>query len=185
MADVTISGSGAHASAAATDRIPASKAGVKGYLTPDQIADFVEGRTSLAELIRDTVGVALTAGAGVTVTVNDGADTITLATTITQYTDEMARDSVGTALTDGTGIDIVVNDGADTITISVNQSELNAFTGDSGSGGVKGVVPAPAAGDAAAGKYLDADGTWSVPAGGGGSGISIGLQVGLSTSTYF
>ena len=40
---------------------------------------------------------------------------------------------------------------------------LPAFTGDSGSGGVKGLVPAPAAGDAAAGKYLDADGTWTDP----------------------
>ena len=38
MATVTISGAGAHASAAATDRIPASKAGVKGYLTNTQIA---------------------------------------------------------------------------------------------------------------------------------------------------
>lgn len=37
---------------------------------------------------------------------------------------------------------------------------LNAFTGDSGSGGVKGLVPAPASGDGAAGKVLKADGTW-------------------------
>lgn len=40
---------------------------------------------------------------------------------------------------------------------------LSAFTGDSGSGGVKGLVPAPAAGDAAAIKFLKADGTWSAP----------------------
>lgn len=39
------------------------------------------------------------------------------------------------------------------------------FTGDSGSGGVKGLVPAPASGDAAAAKYLKADGTWAAPAG--------------------
>jgi hypothetical protein len=38
---------------------------------------------------------------------------------------------------------------------------LNAFTGDSGAGGVKGLVPAPASGDAAASKFLKADGTWS------------------------
>ncbi len=37
------------------------------------------------------------------------------------------------------------------------------FTGDSGSGGAAGLVPAPTAGDAAAGKYLDSDGTWSTP----------------------
>lgn len=44
---------------------------------------------------------------------------------------------------------------------------LNAFTGDSGAGGVKGLVPAPSAGDAAASKFLKADGTWSAPSGSG------------------
>lgn len=44
---------------------------------------------------------------------------------------------------------------------------LAAFTGDSGSGGVKGLVPAPAAGDAAATKFLKADGTWTTPSGAG------------------
>jgi hypothetical protein len=52
---------------------------------------------------------------------------------------------------------------------AVTPSQANAilptFTGDSGSGGVKGLVPAPSAGDAAAGRYLDSDGTWSVPPG--------------------
>lgn len=43
-------------------------------------------------------------------------------------------------------------------------SMLDAFTGDSGSGGVKGLVPAPVAGDAS--KFLKGDGTWaSSPAG--------------------
>ncbi len=37
---------------------------------------------------------------------------------------------------------------------------LNPMVGDSGSGGTKGLVPAPAAGDAAARKVLAADGTW-------------------------
>lgn len=35
------------------------------------------------------------------------------------------------------------------------------FTGDSGSGGAVGIVPAPAVGDAAANKYLKANGTWA------------------------
>lgn len=47
---------------------------------------------------------------------------------------------------------------------------LNNMVGDSGSGGTKGLVPAPASGDSAAGKYLKADGTWAVPPGGGGGG---------------
>lgn len=42
---------------------------------------------------------------------------------------------------------------------------LSAVVGDSGSGGTKGLVPAPAAGDAAAGKFLKADGTFDVPPG--------------------
>lgn len=45
-------------------------------------------------------------------------------------------------------------------------ADLNAMVGDSGSGGTKGLAPAPAAGDAAAGKFLKADGTYAVPAGG-------------------
>lgn len=36
------------------------------------------------------------------------------------------------------------------------------FSGDSGSGGAKGLVPAPAAGDADQNKFLNANGTWSV-----------------------
>ncbi len=44
---------------------------------------------------------------------------------------------------------------------------INAMVGDSGSGGTKGLVPAPAAGDAAASKYLKADGLWDTPAGAG------------------
>lgn len=43
---------------------------------------------------------------------------------------------------------------------------LNAMVGDSGSGGTKGLAPAPSSGDAAAGKFLKADGTWAVPSGG-------------------
>lgn len=41
------------------------------------------------------------------------------------------------------------------------------MVGDTGTGGTAGLVPAPAAGDAAAGKYLKADGTWAAPASGG------------------
>lgn len=38
---------------------------------------------------------------------------------------------------------------------------LNTLVGDSGSGGTAGTCPAPAAGDAAANKFLKADGTWA------------------------
>jgi hypothetical protein len=38
--------------------------------------------TAEAERVRDTMGTALVAGTGITVTPNDGADTITIAATI-------------------------------------------------------------------------------------------------------
>lgn len=49
---------------------------------------------------------------------------------------------------------------------------LDIFVGDSGSGGLKGLVPDPAAGDAAAGRFLKADGNWDVPAGSGSGDFS-------------
>ena len=49
------------------------------------------------------------------------------------------------------------------IAISDLTPKLTTLVGDSGSGGTKGLVPAPAVGDAAAGKFLKADGLWAVP----------------------
>jgi hypothetical protein len=43
---------------------------------------------------------------------------------------------------------------------------LNNFVGDSGSGGTKGLVPAPLSGDSAAGKVLAASGSWVDPSAG-------------------
>lgn len=47
---------------------------------------------------------------------------------------------------------------------TIPASPVNGFTGDSGSGGKVGFVPAPGSGDGAAGKVLRADGTWGGPA---------------------
>ncbi len=46
------------------------------------------------------------------------------------------------------------------------------FTGDSGTGGASGLVPAPAAGDAVANKFLSATGGWVTPPGAAGSGAT-------------
>jgi hypothetical protein len=62
------------------------------------------------------------------------------------------------------------------LTVAQLTADLNVVVGDSGSGGTKGLVPAPAAGDAAAGKYLSAGGVYSVPAGGGGGGTPGGTS---------
>ncbi len=70
---------------------------------------------------------------------------------------------------------------------------LNSLVGDSGSGGTKGLVPAPASGDAAANKYLKADGTWAAVSGTtqwttAGSDIYFNsgkVGIGETTLTYF
>lgn len=58
---------------------------------------------------------------------------------------------------------------------------LTAFVGDSGSGGTKGLVPAPASGDAAAQKYLAAGGGWSVPSGSGPTTFAALADVALTS----
>jgi hypothetical protein len=51
-------------------------------------------------------------------------------------------------------------------------ASIPILVGDAGSGGTAGLVPAPPAGSAAAGKFLSANGTFEVPAGGGEGGIT-------------
>ena len=66
-----------------------------------------------------------------------------------------------------TGLQAIVfadDGGSPTVNISATDPVM---VGDSGSGGKAGNAPAPAAGDAAAGKFLKADGTWEAPPAGG------------------
>jgi hypothetical protein len=66
--------------------------------------------------------------------------------------------------------------GAPTVNISATDPVM---VGDTGTGGLAGNVPAPGAGDAAAEKYLKADGTWAVPA-----GSSSVLTINAKTTSY-
>lgn len=68
------------------------------------------------------------------------------------------------------------------LTVAQATAALNAMVGDSGSGGTKGMAPAPAAGDAAASKFLKADGTWAVPS---GSGTGTVNSVSVATANGF
>ena len=74
-----------------------------------------------------------------------------------------------TAYTGAAGYPVVVNSTQDGWEFAATLSPLvlPELVGDSGSGGIAGIVPAPGTGDAAAGKYLAADGTWATPAGSG------------------
>ena len=59
-------------------------------------------------------------------------------------------------------------------TAAVATAIMNAFVGDSGSGGTKGMVPAPATGDAAANKFLGAGGSFVA--------VAISVITGLGTN---
>lgn len=62
----------------------------------------------------------ITAGTGIAVTNGDGVSgNPTIASTITQYTDELAQDAVGAALTDTASVDLTYNDAANQISAVV------------------------------------------------------------------
>jgi len=85
--------------------------------------------------------------------------------TRTGYSDSMELTTALPIASGGTGVKNVTD----------MTAILNNFIGDSGSGGTKGLVPAPASGDGVANKYLDATGGWSTPTGSSSNSI---------TSTY-
>jgi len=80
--------------------------------------------------------------------------------------------AAGVPPTKGDAADLV-NSINDLIAAAIAAEVVN-FTGDTGSGGVHGLVPAPAAGDAAAGKVLAAGGSWSTLA--ALFGVSLGVN---------
>jgi len=107
------------------------------------------------------------------------------------------RDLVDVALGTQADNDMLVWDGPASLwrneTPVAVVGNLPAFGGSTGStAGAKGIVPAPAAGDDTAGKFLSAGGAWAVPAGGGGgstslaglSDVSISSPVDLSLLQY-
>jgi hypothetical protein len=75
-------------------------------LTVAAIVALALGGGATAELIRDTMGAALLQAAGITITVNDPGDTITIAADV-----EAIQDVVGALIGAGTGVNggIVVN----------------------------------------------------------------------------
>lgn len=151
------------------------------------VAASIVGGGATAELIRDTIGVALVQAAGITIAVNDGADTITIAAD-----PEVIRDTIATALVAGAGVTITPNDGADTITIAAS----------GGSGAAWQLQWGPLVNEPPAANYatldtrnaravLDFDTTTSeaaiftgvLPADYSGAGITVHIYCALSTAT--
>lgn len=79
--------------------------------------EFKTLRGGLPETIRDTLGATLVQGDNVTITVDDTANTVTIAASGT--TDpEVVRDTIAAALVAGSNVTITPNDAGDSITIT-------------------------------------------------------------------
>lgn len=137
------------------------------------------GLTALATTAPGTgvaTALALNVGSAGAVVVNGGAGGTPSSLTLTNATGlpvgGIAAIGANTFVANGTG----GSASPTALSAAAATALLSAMVGDSGSGGTKGLVPAPAAGDAAAAKFLKADGTWAVPAGGGGGGTPGGAD---------
>ncbi|MBL0233245.1 MAG: hypothetical protein IPQ08_06230 [Chitinophagaceae bacterium] len=119
---------------------------------------------------------------------NSGDQTITLTSDVTgSGTGSFATTIANNAVTNAKAAQMAAhtfkgnNTGstANAIDLTATQltAELNEFVGDSGSGGTKGLVVAPATGDAT--KFLRGDATWQTVSGGSG-----GFNYTAQTTTY-
>lgn len=79
MADKKTSDETAAAALDGTELVRGVQSAANVKMTVDQFLTYIVGSATNAEKIRDTMGTALVAGTGMTITVNDAGDTITLA----------------------------------------------------------------------------------------------------------
>ncbi|MET0646968.1 MAG: DUF4214 domain-containing protein [Pyrinomonadaceae bacterium] len=147
---------------------------------PSANAAYIEGKPP-AEFVRDAMAAAFTDSSDLDFSADDPGDTASAVIKADAVTNTKLA-NVPTATLKGRTT-AGIGDPED-LTTAQAAALLPAVAGDAGSGGVKGLVPAPGAGDAAAGKYLDAGGAWSVPAGGGGGGSAPDVQVFTADGTW-
>lgn len=141
--------------AATTAGIRANFAAIDAALT--SLTNSVNSGTTLAAILAaiaaipggtlGTIEKTGTSSVG-TYTVSSYAKTLLSAATAANWRTTLGLGSAATSAT------------TDFASAGHTHAALSPFTGDSGAGGVLGTVPAPAAGDAAATKFLAADGTW-------------------------
>lgn len=136
-------------------------------ITSSAVTDFTEAAQDAVGAMVDTTlvytdGTPLLSRAALTgdVTASSGSNATTIANSIVSNA-KMANMAANTIKGNNTGSPAAPID----LTVTQTTAMLNAFVGDSGSGGTKGLVPAPLTGDA--GKYLKGDGTWTAVSGSG------------------
>jgi hypothetical protein len=158
----------------ANDQIIQRKSNVWTVRTPSQLAvDMGLVPSSVAgfdEQVRDVIGSALVAGSGMTITVNDAGDTITLSSTGGGggITAEDAVDAVAAQLVAGAGMTIVYNDIGNTITFTATGGGGGITTEDA----VDAVAAALVPGSGMTITYNDAANTITLSSSGGGGGTS-------------
>lgn len=114
-------------------------------LSSTKISDF-------SEAVDDRVNALLVAGSNVTLTYNDGSNTLTIAANPTAYTDEDAQDAIGSILIDSDTINFTYSDATPSITaVAITQMSIT-----SDSSGLKLLGDSTSPGNS---KYYGTDGT--------------------------
>jgi len=144
--------------------------GGSGEANQNAWSNFTVGSDTVSASTTTDTATFSTGTTALTIAANTSTDTIQWALDVGTTTDTVAAgDHTHTLSTSAAGLaaQLPTQDGTQTTKFldgSNNWSvPYSAFTGDSGSGGAAGLVPAPGSGDAAAGKYLDAGGTFTTP----------------------
>jgi hypothetical protein len=104
-------------------QVPTFTVNAQGQLTAASNVSIAIPSTSVtdfAEAVDDRVAALLVAGSGISLTYNDPANTLTVASNITQYTDEQAQDATAALIQNGTGISWTYSDIANTLTPAVS-----------------------------------------------------------------
>lgn len=118
--------------------------------------------TSLNSL---TGALNLVAGSGVTITPSGSNITISSSVASLTFADSLVNTSGTITLKNDSGSPTAFQyygtNGSGTLGYYTAVSTIPVFTGDTGTGGVAGLVPAPPAGSKAAGDYLAASGSWA------------------------
>lgn len=112
-----------------------SSPGHVGWTQPAWVAELLEliasggagGGGLDAEAVRDTIGATLVGGAGVSISVDDAANTITITASGSSLDTEAVRDAIGATLAAGTGITLNVDDAANTVTITADIPDLSGY----------------------------------------------------------
>jgi trimeric autotransporter adhesin len=110
---------GTYGSASSVPVVTTDAQGRVSGVTPTAISVTSAAVSDFSEAVDDRVAALVVAGTGISATYNDPANTLTIASTVTQYTDEQAQDAAAGLIQNGTGISWTYNDASNTLTPAV------------------------------------------------------------------